>query len=173
VHKKLLIQAAACNLALLMRALYGAGKPRAAHDRQVHLIFAILWLDSLLSALWEPARPCHGYPDSHPLLILGRERYLGFVQTPQPIARVARALPGRVLGGRDRPAILRERVSAHSARSNAGTDGTVRLDWRQRTGGWVPSAKRRTGCVLPLPDVSERGTSARSSSHGSELITLK
>ena len=27
-----LIQAAACNLALLMRALYGAGKPRAAHD---------------------------------------------------------------------------------------------------------------------------------------------
>jgi len=41
VHKKLLIQAAACNLALLMRALYGAGKPRAAHDRRVQLIFAI------------------------------------------------------------------------------------------------------------------------------------
>ena len=32
VHKKLLIQAAACNLALLMRTMYGAGKPRAAHD---------------------------------------------------------------------------------------------------------------------------------------------
>src|SRR6476646_284095 len=31
VHKKLLVQAAACNLALLMRSIYGAGKPRAAH----------------------------------------------------------------------------------------------------------------------------------------------
>ena len=29
VHKKLLIQAAACNLALLMRSMYGSGKPRA------------------------------------------------------------------------------------------------------------------------------------------------
>ena len=42
VHKKLLLQAAACNLALLMRSLYGAGKPRAAHDRVVVAIFAIL-----------------------------------------------------------------------------------------------------------------------------------
>lgn len=42
VHKKFLIQAAACNLALLMRLLYGAGKPRAAHDRVVETIFAIL-----------------------------------------------------------------------------------------------------------------------------------
>ena len=33
VHKKFLIQAAACNLALLMRSMYGSGKPRAAHDR--------------------------------------------------------------------------------------------------------------------------------------------
>ena len=41
VHKKLLLQAAACNLALLMRALYGAGKPRGAHDRRVQLIFSI------------------------------------------------------------------------------------------------------------------------------------
>jgi transposase len=32
IHKRLLIQAAACNLALLLRSLYGAGKPRAAHD---------------------------------------------------------------------------------------------------------------------------------------------
>jgi transposase len=51
VHKKLLIQAAACNLALLMRALYGAGKPRAAHDRWGALIFAILRLSSVLIAL--------------------------------------------------------------------------------------------------------------------------
>ena len=42
VHKKLLLQAAACNLALLMRSLYGAGKPRAAHDRPVEAISAIL-----------------------------------------------------------------------------------------------------------------------------------
>jgi transposase len=44
VHKKLLIQAAACNLALLMRSLYGAGKPRAAHDRAVEAVFALLCL---------------------------------------------------------------------------------------------------------------------------------
>jgi transposase len=48
VHKRLLIQAAACNLALLMRSLYGAGKPRAAHDRWGQLTFAILRLYSAL-----------------------------------------------------------------------------------------------------------------------------
>ena len=42
VHKKFLIQAAACNLALLMRSLYGAGKPKAAYDRAVAAILAIL-----------------------------------------------------------------------------------------------------------------------------------
>jgi transposase len=42
VHKKLLIQAAACNLALLMRARYGSGKPRAAHDQVVDAILTIL-----------------------------------------------------------------------------------------------------------------------------------
>ena len=42
VHKKLLIQAAACNLALLMRSLYGAGKPRAAHDGLAEL-FLRFW----------------------------------------------------------------------------------------------------------------------------------
>ena len=51
VEKKLLIQAAACNLALLLRALYGAGKPRAAHDRRGALVFAILCLHSMLNAL--------------------------------------------------------------------------------------------------------------------------
>jgi hypothetical protein len=44
VHKKLLIQAAACNLALWMRSKYGAGKPRAAHDQSVEAILAILAL---------------------------------------------------------------------------------------------------------------------------------
>jgi transposase len=42
VHKKFLIQAAACNLALLMRSKHGAGKPRAAHDNAAEAIFAIL-----------------------------------------------------------------------------------------------------------------------------------
>jgi len=42
VHKKLLIQAAACNLALLMRARFGSGKPRAAHDQVVDTILTIL-----------------------------------------------------------------------------------------------------------------------------------
>jgi transposase len=42
VHKKLLIQAAARNLALLLRSRYGAGKPRAAHDRTAEVILMIL-----------------------------------------------------------------------------------------------------------------------------------
>lgn len=42
VHKKFLIQAAACNLALLMRSMYGSGKPRAAHDGAIEAILTIL-----------------------------------------------------------------------------------------------------------------------------------
>ena len=42
VSKRLLIQAAACNLALLLRSLYGAGKPKAAYDLKVAAIFAFL-----------------------------------------------------------------------------------------------------------------------------------
>src|ERR1019366_7810091 len=42
VHKKFLIQAAACNLALLMRSTFGSGKPRAAHDRAAEAILMIL-----------------------------------------------------------------------------------------------------------------------------------
>jgi transposase len=55
VHKKFLLQAAACNLALLMRSLYGSGKPRAAHDLGAAAIFAILaFLRTVndLSRLW-------------------------------------------------------------------------------------------------------------------------
>jgi transposase len=57
VHKKFLLQAAACNLALLMRSLYGSGKPRAAHDLGAAAILAILaFLKTLndLSKLWFP-----------------------------------------------------------------------------------------------------------------------
>jgi transposase len=43
VHKKLLIQAAACNLALLMRLRHGSGKPKAAHDRLAGFIF-VFWV---------------------------------------------------------------------------------------------------------------------------------
>ena len=42
VHKKLLLQAAACNLALLLRSRYASGKPRAAHDAVVQAILTIL-----------------------------------------------------------------------------------------------------------------------------------
>jgi hypothetical protein len=52
VHKKLLIQAAACNLALLMRSMYGSGKPRAAHEGVIELVFAFLALMKAFDALW-------------------------------------------------------------------------------------------------------------------------
>ena len=52
VHKKLLIQAAACNLALLLRSLYGAVKPRAAHDRVVAAVLAILAFMSVVESLY-------------------------------------------------------------------------------------------------------------------------
>ena len=58
VHKKFLIQAAACNLALLMRSLHGSGKPRAAHDRVVEAVFAILAFIQAVEAIshqgWQP-----------------------------------------------------------------------------------------------------------------------
>lgn len=54
VHKKLLLQAAACNLALLMRSFYGAGKPRAAHDRVIEAVFAILAFMRALKGFSQP-----------------------------------------------------------------------------------------------------------------------
>jgi transposase len=51
VHKKFLIQAAACNLALLMRSKYGAGKPRAAHDRAVEAILVFLAVKAISDLL--------------------------------------------------------------------------------------------------------------------------
>jgi hypothetical protein len=41
LHKKFLIQTAACNLALPLRSRYGPGKPRAAHDRVAEVILMI------------------------------------------------------------------------------------------------------------------------------------
>lgn len=61
VHKKLLIQAAACNLALLMRSIHGAGKPKAAHDQIRQAIFAILGFIKAIEAFRQPhtAHPAH------------------------------------------------------------------------------------------------------------------
>lgn len=56
VHKKVLLQAAACNLALLMRALYGVGKPMAAHDQNGEAIFATLAFLAVVYRLPEPFR---------------------------------------------------------------------------------------------------------------------
>jgi len=61
VHKKFLIQAAACNLGLLMRSTYGSGKPRAAHDRAADTILMILAvikpLEDLLLSAWAHFHP--------------------------------------------------------------------------------------------------------------------
>src|SRR5262245_15506973 len=54
VHKKLLIQAAACNLALMLRARFGSGKPKAAHDKIDEVIFTCI---QLLIAIWELGKP--------------------------------------------------------------------------------------------------------------------
>jgi hypothetical protein len=50
VHKKLLLHAAACNLALLLRRLHGSGKPKAASDRKIEVIFALLRFMDVLAA---------------------------------------------------------------------------------------------------------------------------
>jgi transposase len=65
VHKKLLIQAAACNLALLMRSLFGAGKPRAAHDLAVEVILAIL---TFIEAVEGPSQSCFANSGGRPTI---------------------------------------------------------------------------------------------------------
>jgi transposase len=62
VHKKLLIQAAACNLALLMRSLYGAGKPRAAHDRIAEAVLAWLGFMKAIAGVAQPQSANSGDP---------------------------------------------------------------------------------------------------------------
>jgi len=69
VHKKFLIQAAACNLALLMRSLYGAGKPRAAHDQAVEAVLAILAFIKALQDLFTPSSTNSGTPVAILLLV--------------------------------------------------------------------------------------------------------
>src|SRR5450432_3303445 len=55
VHKKFLIQAAACNLALLLRSTYGSGKPKAAHDRAEEVILMIFAVMKTAEDLFESA----------------------------------------------------------------------------------------------------------------------
>ena len=50
----------ACNLALLMRSMYGAGKPKAAYDRAVAAIFAILAVIRAFAGCFTP-----WWPDFH------------------------------------------------------------------------------------------------------------
>jgi transposase len=54
IHKKVLLQAVACNLALLMRSLHGAGKPKAAHDQLQEAILATLAFLAAVSCVHEP-----------------------------------------------------------------------------------------------------------------------
>jgi hypothetical protein len=54
VQKKLLLQAAACNLALLLRKMLGAGTPRALQDVVALLFFVFLrrmWVTNAVSEL--------------------------------------------------------------------------------------------------------------------------
>lgn len=61
-HKKFLLQAAACNLALLMRSKYGAGKPRAAHDQIIAAVWAILAFIKIVELHFESPSANSGPP---------------------------------------------------------------------------------------------------------------
>lgn len=60
VHKKFLFEAMACNLALPVRALYGAGKPKAAGERAAELFLALLmrllWCQAALQGRYQSPR---------------------------------------------------------------------------------------------------------------------
>ena len=81
VHKKFLIQAAACNLALLMRSMYGSGKPRAAHDGvadAILTIFAVMKaVEGVFTAsaaiLYRELRVSRCSDRCHQLLLLARK----------------------------------------------------------------------------------------------------
>ena len=79
IHKRLLIHAAACNLALLLRSLHGAGKPRAAHDLKSATNLAFLRLTIAIFGMgWvDLASPLIPYTNSCDRAFYGeRTRYL-------------------------------------------------------------------------------------------------
>jgi transposase len=68
VHKRLLLQAAACNLALLLRKTIGAGTPRALQDMVAGLLFILWRLISTTKAISVPPRSlsaCMSRPIPH------------------------------------------------------------------------------------------------------------
>jgi transposase len=82
VHKKFLIQAAACNLALLMRSLYGAGKPRAAQDRWGQLTSAILRLYPMIIDIYQSERQLLAAPAPIPSRCRCRHREIRRLSKP-------------------------------------------------------------------------------------------
>jgi len=58
VHKRLLLQAAACNLALLLRKMIGVGTPRAMQDTATHLLLVLLQRISAMYVI----NPAHSLP---------------------------------------------------------------------------------------------------------------
>ena len=63
VQKKLLLQAAACNLALVLRQLLGAGTPRGLQDRITELFLLVFWITATKMAHPESPTPlswCNG-----------------------------------------------------------------------------------------------------------------
>lgn len=68
VHKKQLLQAAACNLALLLRQQLGAGTPRALHDLLTANLLLLFYVVDLASR-------CESRPAAH----CGESRHLGLL----------------------------------------------------------------------------------------------
>jgi transposase len=64
VHKRLLLQAAACNLALLLRKMIGAGTPRALQDVVTIRFFYLMCLISTPKATAVPPRALNVAPDT-------------------------------------------------------------------------------------------------------------
>ena len=60
VQKKLLLQAAACNLGLLLRQMLGSGTPRALRDRLADLFLLFFWMMALAKAAAGPRQPLSG-----------------------------------------------------------------------------------------------------------------
>ena len=60
VQKKLLLQAAACNLALILRQMLGAGTPWVLRDRLADLFLLFFWMRALAKAAAGPRQPLSG-----------------------------------------------------------------------------------------------------------------
>ena len=82
-HKKFLLQAAACNLALLMRSLYGSGKPKAFHDRKKEEIFAVFAFMAAITAVERLFVPQSTHPIARPATV----RPMGFRYSHHRCAR--------------------------------------------------------------------------------------